>query len=62
MVTDVVWSLLITSVSGVIFGILTVLYKSKCKHIQCCGIVIDRDIDDETKIDIDSNHTTHNLV
>ena len=62
MVTDVVWSLLITSVSGVIFGILTVLYKSKCKHIEICGIVIDRYIDDEMKIDIDSNHTTHNLV
>ena len=60
--SDVIISLLITSVSGIIIGILSVLYKSKCKHIQCCGIVIDREIDEETKIDIDANHTTHNLV
>ena len=62
MVTDVVWSLLITSVSGVIFGILTVLYKSKCKHIECCGLVIDRDIEDKMKIDIDANHVHNSLA
>ena len=60
--SDVIWSLLITSVSGIIFGLFTIIYKSKCKHIQCCGLVIDREVDEETKIDIDANHTTHNLV
>lgn len=60
--SDVIWSLLITSISGIIFGLFTIIYKSKCKHIQCCGLVIDREVDEETKIDIDANHTTHNLV
>lgn len=40
--------LLIMRVSGIIFGLFTIIYK--CKHISCCGIVIDKDIDDETKI------------
>ena len=61
-VSEVIYSILITSISGVIFGILTVLYKSKCKHINICGIVIERDVEGEEKVDIDANHTTHNLV
>ena len=62
MVTDVVWSLLITSVSGIILGLITVAYKSKCTKISFCGVVIERNVVEEEKIDIDANHTTHNLV
>lgn len=63
MVTDVVWSLLITSISGIIIGILSVLYKSKCTRIECGCIKIIRDTEGEEKLDeINANHTTHNLV
>ena len=40
-------------VSGFAFlgGVLTVLYKSKCKTVKCCCIEIDRDVEGEEKID-----------
>ena len=62
MVSDVILSLLITSISGIIFGLFTIIYKSKCKHINICGIVIERDVEGEENVDIDANHTTHTLV
>jgi hypothetical protein len=63
MVSDVIISLLITSVSGIIIGILSVLYKSKCTRIECGCIKIIRDTIGEEKLDeINANHPTHNLV
>jgi len=63
MVSDVIMSLLITSVSGIIIGILSVLYKSKCTRIECCCLKIDRDVIEEEKIDeINANHMTHNSI
>lgn len=40
-------------VSGFAFlgGVLTVLYKSKCKTVKCCCLEIDRDVECEEKID-----------
>jgi len=62
-ISEVIWSLLITSITGLIFGLFTIIYKSKCKHISCCGIVIDRDVEGEEKIDQQEvSHITHNLV
>ena len=63
MVSEVIWSLLITSISGIILGLITVAYKSKCSKISFCGVVIERNILEEEKIDeINANHTTLNLV
>ena len=60
MVSEVIWSLLITSVSGIIIGILSIMYKSKCTHIECFCLKIDRDVAGEEQIDLDANHMTHN--
>lgn len=62
MVTDVVWSLLITSISGIILGLITVAYKSKCTKISFCGVVIERNILEEEKIDEISINHMRNLV
>ena len=56
-----IWSLLFTSVSGIIIGILSIMYKSKCTHIECCCLKIDRDVAGEEQIDKqEANHMTHN--
>lgn len=36
---------------GFLGGLIAVCYKSKCKKIACCGIVIERDIEAEEHID-----------
>jgi hypothetical protein len=36
---------------GLLAGALAVCYKSKCRRIACCGIVIDRDVEAEEKFD-----------
>lgn len=36
---------------GFLGGIVALCYKSKCKKISCCGIVVERDIDAEEHID-----------
>ena len=39
------------TVFGFLGAVLAVCYKSKCRKIACCGIVIDRDVEGEEKID-----------
>jgi len=36
---------------GFLGGLVALCYKSKCKRIACCGIVIDRDIEAEEQLD-----------
>ena len=36
---------------GFLGGLVALCYKSKCKKISCCGIVIDRDVEGEEIID-----------
>jgi hypothetical protein len=36
---------------GFLGGLIALCYKSKCKKISCCGIVIDRDVEGEERID-----------
>jgi hypothetical protein len=47
----VFWSFFITSSIGFILGFTKMLYKSKCKEINCFGIKISRDTEAEEKID-----------
>ena len=44
-----------TSCCGLVLTIGRMLYKSKCSVIRCCGCEIDRNVDDETRIDLRSN-------
>ena len=43
---------LVTSIIGLIVGITHTMYKSKCRKVACCGLSIDRDTEDEMKLDI----------
>lgn len=36
---------------GFLGGLIALCYKSKCKKISCCGLVIDRDVEGEEQID-----------
>ena len=47
----VFFSFLITSIIGCILGVVRVFYKSKCKKCSICGIIIERDVETEEKID-----------
>jgi uncharacterized membrane protein len=51
MLSEVFWSFFLTSIIGCIMGILRMIYKSKCKYCSICGIMIERDIVSEEKID-----------
>ncbi len=51
MLTEVFWTFFITSIIGCLLGIARMFYKSKCKTISCCGLMIDRDVEAEEKID-----------
>ena len=46
-----IYAMLITGGFGFLAGGLAILYKSKCTHIKCCCIEIDRDVHGEEKID-----------
>lgn len=52
---------LITSISGICMKIISMFYKSKCKKINCLCIHIERDIEAEEEIDeqeIKKNNST----
>jgi hypothetical protein len=51
MFTEIFFTFLITSVIGCFIGITRMLYKSKCKSVDCCGLHIDRDVAGEEKLD-----------
>jgi hypothetical protein len=36
---------------GFLGGLVAICYKSKCKKISCCGLVVERDIEAEEHID-----------
>lgn len=40
---------LYTFMGGFLLAITGLLYKSKCKHVECCGCIIDRDVEIELK-------------
>ncbi len=51
MLSEVFWTFLITSVIGLIMGVVRMLYKSKCRTFSCCGLHVDRDVAGEEKLD-----------
>ncbi len=48
---DAMFIVLINSSVIVILKLISMCYKSKCKKFDCFGIHIDRDIDNEEKLD-----------
>lgn len=49
MLSEVFWVAFITTVSGIIIKCAAMAYKSKCKEIRCCCIVIIRDLEAEAR-------------
>lgn len=52
------YAMLIATSAGIIGAILTILYKSKCTRVKCCGLIdIERDVAGEEKFDEEQLHT-----
>jgi hypothetical protein len=50
--SEVFYSLLISSSIAFILALARILYKSKCKTVECCGCIkIQRDIESELELD-----------
>jgi hypothetical protein len=50
--SEVFYSLLLTSGIAFILALARILYKSKCKSVECCGCIkIQRDIASELELD-----------
>lgn len=50
--SEVFWTFFITSMIGLLLKGGSMLYKSKCKTVECCCIKVDRDIEAEVKVDV----------
>ena len=47
----VFWTATITAIVGCLLKTMSMMYKSKCKKVKLCCIVITRDIEQEAQID-----------
>lgn len=43
-ISEPLFIILITSISGILMKLISMCYKSKCKSVDCCGIHILRDV------------------
>jgi hypothetical protein len=50
-ISEPLFIILITSISGIIMKLISMCYKSKCKSIDCFGIHIHRRVELETDND-----------
>ena len=51
MFSEIFYTFVITTASGVLLAIIRVLYKSKCKTIKMCCCEVDRDTEAEERED-----------
>lgn len=51
MLSEVFWSFFLTTVTACLLGVIKILYKSKCKRCNICGLKIERDVEGEEQID-----------
>ena len=60
MLSEVFYSLVLSTGSALVLACIGISYKSKCKNIKLCGIVeIERDVEIEYKEDeLESNDKT----
>ena len=56
--SEIFYTLLITSTIGLILAVAKLCYKSKCKEVNVCCIKIVRDVEGEEKIDIEVPQTS----
>lgn len=48
---QIFWTFFITTICGFILAITRQMYKSKCKRVSLCGLVVERDIQAEIQLD-----------
>jgi len=51
MLSEIFWSNLVMTCSGILLACIALLYKSKCSHVKCCGLDIERNVEVEEEID-----------
>lgn len=51
MFSEIFFTFLITTSSGLLVGLFAILYKSKCTSVKLCGLSIERDTAGELKED-----------
>lgn len=50
--SEIFYSLLLTSGIGMVLALARMMYKSKCKSLKCCGCEIVRDVIGEEALDM----------
>ena len=45
--------IILSSITSIVTIIIACCYKTKCKHLSCLGVNIDRDIESEMKNDVE---------
>lgn len=59
MLSEIFYTFFITSVIACVLTLSRQIYKSKCEDIECCGLVIKRNVVLEEKLDeIEINNRT----
>ncbi len=51
MLSEVFWTFVVSSIAGFSLAALRMVYKSKCSHVSCCGVSIDRNTHEEAVLD-----------
>lgn len=51
MPSEVFYSLVLSTASGLFVACCAGLYRSKCSHIKFCGVDIERDVKGEEELD-----------
>jgi hypothetical protein len=49
MLSEVFYTILLTTTAGLVIKLCSMAYKSKCKEVACCCIKIVRDVEAEQK-------------
>jgi hypothetical protein len=60
MLSEIFWSNLVMTSSGILLACIALLYKSKCSHVKCCGLDIERNVEVEEEIDEIEMETKNN--
>lgn len=61
--SEIFYSNLVMTCSGIILAMIALCYKSKCRHIKCCGCEVERDVRVEEEIDeMEMNHNEEHKV
>ena len=58
--SEIFYSNLVMTCSGILLAVIAVCYKSKCRYIKCCGLVIERNVEVEEDIDEMEMETKNN--